>query len=173
MVGVGEIFQVEGRWANFWLVGKTLFPGAIWKLNNLNYEPETLLTFLIFSSGFFLGEKKKKVFFQGLIHFCTEGNCKKYLNINKNPLTLFLFFFIGLPSYRGSYKTATCLSIGVFSRNGSIIFFWFLARWLIIGISKNLQSPFFEKKSFLPKFGQKAPKLSQKCFFGFFEKFCH
>ena len=108
--------------------------------------------------------------FQGLIHFCTEGSCKIYLNINKNLLTLLLFFFIGLSSYRGSCKTATCPSFSVFFRNGSIIFFGFWARWLIIGISKNLQSPIFEKDSFLPKFGQKGPKIAPKVFFFIFKK---
>ena len=85
-------------------------------------------------------------------------------------MTLFLFFFIGLPFYRGSYKTATCPSFGVFSRNGSVIFFWFLARWLIIGISKNLQSRFSKKNSFLPKFGQKGRKIAPKVFFWSFWK---
>ena len=165
--GGGGIFQVGGRWANFWLVRKALFPGAIWKLTDLSYEAEALLTFLIFSSDFFLGEKKYILNFQGLIHFCTEGSCKIYLNINKNILTLLLFFFIGLSSYRGSCKTATCPSFSVFFRNGSIIFFGFWARWLIIGISKNLQSPIFEKDSFLPKFGQKGPKIAPKVFFYF------
>ena len=169
-LGGGGIFQLAGRWANFWLVGKALFPGATWKLKDLSYEPETLLTFLIFSSDFFLGEKKYILNFQGLIHFCTEGSCKIYLNINKNLLTLLLFFFIGLLSYRGSCKTATCPSFSIFFRNDSIIFFGFWARWLIIGISKNLQSPFLREIHFCPNLGKKGQKLPQKCFFFIFKK---
>ena len=72
---------------------------------------------------------------------------------------------------------SVCLSVqqfSIFLRNGSLVFFWFLAQSWIIKILKNWQSPFFQENSFLPKFGQKgAQNGPQKEFFGLFEKFCY
>ena len=59
----------------------------------------------------------------------------------------------------------------VFLRNGSIVFFWFLAQCYIIGIS-NTGKVFFSMKRnlFYPNLGKKGPKWSQNRFFWIFWK---
>ena len=89
---------------------------------------------------------------------------------------------IGPLSYGGSSKvTIVCLSVSLsvylslclsvcqfsfFLRKGLVVFSVFFAWWYIIGILKNLKSPFYQKNSFLPKFEQKKPKIAPKI--GFF-----
>ena len=60
---------------------------------------------------------------------------------------------------------SVCLSVqqfSIFLRNGSLVFFWFLAQSWIIKILKNWQSPFFQENSFLPKFRQKGHRMAPK-----------
>ena len=76
-------------------------------------------------------------------------------------------------SYGGSYKI-TCLYVcssvcqfSIFLRNGTLVF-GHDGRWLECLKS---DSPFFQKNSFLPKFGSKVPKMAPEiAFFGFFWK---
>ena len=68
---------------------------------------------------------------------------------------------IGPPSYRASYKIMlVCLSIHLsvqhFPQEWHISFFWFLARWQIIGIFKNWLIRFSRKIHFCPGLARKG-----------------
>ena len=55
-----------------------------------------------------------------------------------------------------SVSLSVRLSVRCFSQKWLDSFFWFLAQWQIIGISKNWQSPFFQENS---KRTQNGPKI--------------
>ena len=90
---------------------------------------------------------------------------------------IFVYLFLGPPSYVGSYKISLSIrpTVFYFSQEWVIIFFsYFLhdRRWL--EYLKVKKSPFFQENSFCPKFEQKiqtVPKYIR--LLGVFEKFWH
>ena len=100
------------------------------------------------------------------------GNHLKFLSE-----VLFFFSFWALVHYGGPLKwplsvnLSVCLSVWHFSQEWVIKFFWFFAQWQIIRIFKNWQSNFLQENLFLPKFGQKEPKMVLKWAFWIFLKY--
>ena len=101
---------------------------------------------------------------------------------SREPSKIFIWSFVffsfwALVHYGGPLKwplsvnLSVCLSVWHFSQEWVIKFFWFFAQWQIIRIFKNWQSNFLQENLFLPKFGQKEPKMVLKWAFWIFLKY--
>ena len=96
---------------------------------------------------------------------------------SREPSKIFIWilfsFLFGPLYYGGPLKWPVCqfVCLSVNLAFFVIEFFWFFAQWQITWIFKNWQSKFLQENLFLPKFGQREPKMVLKWSFWIFLKY--